>query len=91
VKFSLGGGRSPRRAAAPRRDSTHAPAFLGRPAIPDFSFWTLRDFVGGQERVVWNPALSLPAKDFDFPDAETARIRVAVETWSAYGVAADRR
>jgi hypothetical protein len=21
---------------------THAPAFLGRPAIPDFSFWTLR-------------------------------------------------
>jgi hypothetical protein len=50
-----------------------------------------REFAGGQERVVWNPLRSLPVKDFEFTDAETARIRAALETWPAYGVAADRR
>ncbi len=50
-----------------------------------------RDIHGGQERVLWNPALSTPDKNFDFSDAETARIRVALQLWTDYGVASDRR
>ncbi len=50
-----------------------------------------REMVAGQERVVWNPALSLPAKEFEFSDPECARIKAAIETWDAYGAAADRR
>ena len=34
-----------------------------------------RERVAGQERVVWNPALSVPAKDFEFTDSEVARIK----------------
>jgi len=30
-------------------------------------------------------------KEFEFTDAEVARIKVAIETWSNYGVANDRR
>jgi hypothetical protein len=50
-----------------------------------------REMVAGQERVMWNPALSLPAKEFEFSDSEAARIKAAIETWDAYGAAADRR
>ena len=50
-----------------------------------------REMVAGQERVVWNPALSLPAKDFEFSDPEVARVRAAIETWDSYGANADRR
>jgi hypothetical protein len=50
-----------------------------------------REMVAGQERVVWNPALSIPAKDFEFSDPEVARIRAAVQTWESYGANADRR
>ena len=50
-----------------------------------------REFVGGQERVLWNPSFSIPAKAFDFTEAETARMRAVVEAWSGYAVAADRR
>ena len=50
-----------------------------------------REMAGGQERVLWNPSLSIPAKAFDFTEAETARMRAAVEAWSGYAVAADRR
>jgi hypothetical protein len=50
-----------------------------------------REVAGGQERVVWNPALSLPAKEFDFSDAEIARIKTALQTWDSFGVAADRK
>ena len=50
-----------------------------------------REFAGGQEQVLWNPSHSIPAKAFDFTEAETARIRAAVEAWSGYAVAADRR
>jgi hypothetical protein len=50
-----------------------------------------REMAGGQERVVWNPALSLPAKEFEFSDSEVARIRAAIETSDSYGVNADRR
>jgi hypothetical protein len=50
-----------------------------------------REVVAGQERVIWNPALSIPAKEFEFTEAEVARIRAALQTWDSYGVAADRR
>jgi hypothetical protein len=50
-----------------------------------------REMVNGQERTVWNPSLSIPAKEIEFTDAETARIRASVEAWSGYAVAGDRR
>ena len=50
-----------------------------------------REIIAGQERVVWNPALSIPAKEFEFTEAEVARIRAALQTWDSYGVAADRK
>lgn len=50
-----------------------------------------REIFAGQERVVWNPALSIPAKEFEFSDPEVARIRAAIQTWDSYGVTADRR
>ena len=50
-----------------------------------------REMVAGQERVVWNPALSIPAKEFEFSDLELARIKAAIQTWDSYGVNADRR
>ncbi|MBL8173202.1 MAG: hypothetical protein JNK48_00945 [Bryobacterales bacterium] len=49
-----------------------------------------RDIVAGQERAVWNPALSLRSKEYEFKDAEIARIKAALQTWDSYGVAADR-
>jgi len=49
-----------------------------------------REMLAGQERVVWNPTLSLPAKEFEFSDPEVARIKTAIERWDAYGAAADR-
>jgi hypothetical protein len=50
-----------------------------------------REMVTGQERVAWNPALSIPAREFEFTDPETARIKSALETWDGYGATADRR
>ena len=50
-----------------------------------------REIVAGQERVMWNPALSLPPREFEFTDAEVARIKSAIQAWDSYGVAADRR
>ena len=50
-----------------------------------------REMVAGQERVVWNPALSIPAKEFEFSDPEVARLKAAIQTWDSYGVNADRR
>jgi len=50
-----------------------------------------RQMIGGQERVLWNPALSIPAEEFEFTDMEIARIKAAVQTWDSYGVTADRR
>ena len=50
-----------------------------------------REMVAGQERVVWNPALSIPAKEFEFADQEVARIKAAIQAWDSYGAAADRR
>jgi len=50
-----------------------------------------RGMVAGKERVVWNPALSLAAKEFEFSDPEAARIKAAIETWDSYEANADRR
>lgn len=50
-----------------------------------------REIVAGQERVVWNPALSIRAKAYEFTDMEVGRIRSALQTWHSYGAAADRR
>lgn len=49
-----------------------------------------REVVGGHERVVWNPTLSVPPAEFEFTEHEIARIKAAVQTWDSYGVAADR-
>ncbi|MBZ5586624.1 MAG: hypothetical protein LAQ30_31440 [Acidobacteriia bacterium] len=49
-----------------------------------------REMVAGQERVVWNPALSLQAKEFEFSDPEVARIKAALQMWDSYGVSTDR-
>ena len=52
----------------------------------------LHALLGAQrERVVWNPALSLLAKDFEFSDPELARIKAVIEMWDSYGANADRR
>lgn len=50
-----------------------------------------RELVADQERAIWNPALWLPPKDFEFSNSEVTRIRAAIQTWDSYGVAADRR
>src|SRR5437868_6438296 len=50
-----------------------------------------REIVAGQERVVWNPDRSTPAKKFDFTDPEIARLKAALQTWDSYGANADRR
>ncbi len=50
-----------------------------------------REMAAGQERVVWNPALSIPAKEFEFTDPELARIKAALQTWDSFGANADRR
>ena len=50
-----------------------------------------REMVGGQERVVWNSELSLPARELEFSDSEVGRIKMAIQAWDAFGVAADRK
>jgi hypothetical protein len=50
-----------------------------------------REFVAGQERVAWNPALALPPREFELSDPEAARVRAALETWNAFAAGADRR
>jgi hypothetical protein len=50
-----------------------------------------REMCAGQERTVWNPSLSIPNKDFDFTEAEVARIKCAIQMWESFGAATDRR
>ena len=49
-----------------------------------------REMVAGQERLVWNPALSVPPKEFEFTDTEDARIKAALQTWESYAAGTDR-
>jgi hypothetical protein len=50
-----------------------------------------RELVSGQERTVWNPSLRIAGRDFEFTDAELARVKAAIEMWDGYGVNADRQ
>lgn len=50
-----------------------------------------REMIAGQERVVWNPALSLPQQEFEFTDAELARVQAALQSWNSYCAGTDRR
>lgn len=38
-----------------------------------------REFVCGQERVAWNNAVLIPPRAFDFTEAETKRIKAALD------------
>ncbi|MCC6362148.1 MAG: hypothetical protein IT165_01410 [Bryobacterales bacterium] len=49
-----------------------------------------RETIAAQEHVVWNPALSIPAKEFEFSNAEIARMRTALQGWDRYGASSDR-
>jgi len=50
-----------------------------------------REMVASQERVIWNPALSLLSREFDFSDQEVARLKCAIATRNSYGASANRR
>jgi hypothetical protein len=50
-----------------------------------------REMVSGQERVVWNPALSIPAREFELVEAEVCRLKAALATWDSYAAGVDRR
>ncbi len=50
-----------------------------------------REMVAGQERAVWNPAFSIPVKEFEFTEPEVARLKAAIQTWDSYGANTDRR
>jgi hypothetical protein len=49
-----------------------------------------REMVAGQERAVWNPALSIALKELELSESEVVRIKTAIEAWNHYGVASDR-
>jgi len=40
---------------------------------------------------MWNPALSLPVREFECWDTETARIRAAPQACEPFAASADRR
>jgi hypothetical protein len=48
------------------------------------------EVVGCQERVVWNPTLSVRAKEFDFTDPEIVRLKTAIQAWDSYSANRDR-
>lgn len=50
-----------------------------------------RELVNGQDRMVWNPSLTVAQREFELADAEVARIKQAVGTWDAFAVSTDRR
>ncbi|MBI4905712.1 MAG: hypothetical protein HY820_18915 [Acidobacteria bacterium] len=50
-----------------------------------------REFIAGQERVLWNPTLTVPARELELTDVEIARVGAVLDSWATYGVAADRR
>ena len=50
-----------------------------------------REVTNGLERVVWNPALSISAREFELGDAEVSRLKAAIATWDSYAAGGDRR
>lgn len=49
-----------------------------------------REIVAGLERVLWNSARPVLSKEFEFTDAELARITSALQTWDCYAANSDR-
>src|SRR5690348_4444559 len=49
-----------------------------------------RERVGEQDRVVWNPLLALPVKEFDLSVPDVARVKAVLLTWDGYAVRGDR-
>src|ERR1035441_2127287 len=49
-----------------------------------------REITNGLERFVWNPALSIPAREFELVDAEVARLKAALATWDSYAAGGGR-
>jgi hypothetical protein len=39
-----------------------------------------REMIAGRERLLWNPAIVLPPKEFDFSDLEVARLNAAIQS-----------
>ena len=50
-----------------------------------------REVVTGHLRTFWSLEQSVPHREFEFTEAEAARIKAAIETWGAFGADADRR
>ena len=50
-----------------------------------------REVTNGLERVVWNPVLTIPAREFELVDAEMSRLKAALATWDSYAAGGDRR
>src|ERR1035437_1673567 len=50
-----------------------------------------REVTNGAERVVWNPALTISAREFELIDAELSRLKTALATWDSYAAGGDRR
>jgi len=50
-----------------------------------------REITNGLERVVWNPTLSISAREFELVDSEVRRLKAALTAWDSYGTGADRR
>jgi hypothetical protein len=50
-----------------------------------------REVANGLERVVWNPALSIPPCEFELGDADVSRLKAALATWDSYAAGGDRR
>jgi len=49
-----------------------------------------REMIAGHERVIWNPALGVPPRAFDFSEMEIGRIKAAIEGWPTYAADGDR-
>jgi hypothetical protein len=55
------------------------PGQAGAYAKEEDSIELKREFADGQERSVWNPALSLVIRAFEFSGSELCRLRAAIE------------
>jgi hypothetical protein len=49
-----------------------------------------REVTNGMERVVWNPVLSIPSREFELSDSEVSRLKAALAAWDSYAAGGDR-
>jgi hypothetical protein len=49
------------------------------------------EIVNGHERTLWDPALKIPAREFEFSETEIAHTRTAIETWDCFAASSDRK